>query len=50
MINPNAANSVGTQVNRYLDALGLPDAFGDKIGALVDASRGDAAGALRNIV
>ncbi len=42
-------NSVGTQVNRMLDALGMPDAYGDKIGAMIDLSRGDLAGFQRNI-
>ena len=50
-MNINAgANSIGTQVNRYLDSLGLPDSFGDKIGALVDTQKGDLQGALRNII
>ena len=43
-------NSVGTQVNRMLDAIGMPDAYGDKIGAMIDLSRGDMAGFHRNIV
>ncbi len=47
-IDPGA-NSIGTQVNRYLDSLGLPDTFGDKIGALVDLNRGDLAGFQRNL-
>ncbi|MFN8547161.1 MAG: hypothetical protein U0527_04110 [Candidatus Eisenbacteria bacterium] len=42
--------STGTRVNRYLDSLGMPDSFGDAIGALVDARRGDFGGALRNRV
>ncbi len=45
----SGANSIGTQVNRYLDSLGLPDNFGDKIGALVDLNRGDLSGFYRNI-
>ena len=45
----SGANSIGTQVNRYLDSLGLPDNFGDKIGALVDLKRGDLSGLYRNI-
>ena len=44
-----ASDSVGTQVNRYLDRLGLPESFGDSIGALVDARRGDIGGAIRNL-
>ncbi len=49
-MNINAgANSIGTQVNRYLDSLGLPDSFGDKIGALIDLNRGDLAGFQRNL-
>ncbi len=43
------ANSYGTQVNRYLDSLGLPDQFGDKIGAMIDLKRGDLSGFYRNI-
>lgn len=42
--------SAGTQVNRYLDALGMPDKFGDSIGAMIDLRRGDLGGALRNMV
>lgn len=49
MLNLNPANSLGTQVNRALDNLGLADSFGDKIGALVDLQRGDIAGAMRNL-
>lgn len=48
-MNFNPAQSLGTQVNRSLDRLGLADSFGDKIGALVDLQRGDIAGAMRNL-
>jgi|GEM_PF-1305830 len=41
--------STGTQVNRMLDALGLPDAVGDLIGAKIDAQRGDFKGMMRNL-
>ncbi len=43
-------NSTGTNVNRMLDSLGLPDSFGDAIGALIDARRGDLGGVARNLV
>jgi len=51
-INPAAIanNSTGTQINRFLDALGLPDSIGDSIGALVDTRTGNAAGAMRNLI
>jgi hypothetical protein len=42
--------SSGTQVNRMLDKLGLPDAFGDMIGAQIDAAKGDMAGYARNMM
>ncbi|MFH1812341.1 MAG: hypothetical protein ABIJ09_26630 [Pseudomonadota bacterium] len=41
--------SQGMQVNRMLDALGLPDNVGDMIGAQIDAARGDWAGYARNM-
>ena len=41
--------SQGMQVNRMLDALGLPDGVGDMIGAQIDAARGDWAGYARNM-
>ncbi len=47
--NPLNAGSTGAQVNRYLDALGMPDAIGDMIGASIDVARGDVRGALRNL-
>ncbi|MCC7141024.1 MAG: hypothetical protein IT349_02885 [Candidatus Eisenbacteria bacterium] len=43
-------NSVGSNVNRMLDGLGLPDSFGDAIGALVDARRADLGGLQRNLI
>ena len=42
--NPVANYSAGTQINRWLDSLGYPDAFGDAIGALVDTRSGSVAG------
>ncbi|MCB9463955.1 MAG: hypothetical protein H6682_09750 [Candidatus Eisenbacteria bacterium] len=48
--NPAANYSLGTQINRALDSLGYPDAFGDALGALVDLRSGNVAGALRNLV
>jgi hypothetical protein len=41
--------SVGMQVNRMLDRLGLPDKLGDVIGARIDLQRGDLQGAMRNL-
>jgi len=38
------------QVNRMLDALGLPDQLGDMIGAQIDAARGDWQGYARNMM
>ncbi|MEZ4647960.1 MAG: hypothetical protein R3E97_04095 [Candidatus Eisenbacteria bacterium] len=48
--NPAANYSLGTQINRALDSLGYPDAFGDALGALVDLRSGNVAGAFRNLV
>ncbi|MFH1812132.1 MAG: hypothetical protein ABIJ09_25570 [Pseudomonadota bacterium] len=42
--------STGMNVNRMLDALGLPDGVGDFIGAAIDNSRGDFMGMYRNMV
>jgi len=42
--------SQGMQVNRMLDALGLPDQLGDMIGAQIDAARGDWQGYARNMM
>ncbi len=42
--------STGMNVNRMLDALGLPDGFGDFVGASVDNARGDRMGAYRNMM
>ena len=42
--------SQGMQVNRMLDALGLPDSMGDMIGAQMDAAKGDWAGYARNMM
>ncbi|MFN8548542.1 MAG: hypothetical protein U0527_11435 [Candidatus Eisenbacteria bacterium] len=44
------AGSAGMQVNRMLDALGMPDALGDFIGAQIDVARGDVRGAMRNLI
>jgi len=41
--------SQGMQVNRMLDALGLPDQLGDMIGAQIDAAKGDWQGYARNM-
>ena len=41
--------SGGTQINRMLDALGLPDSMGDIIGAQIDAASGDVGGFARNM-
>ncbi|MBN2360886.1 MAG: hypothetical protein JXR83_15630 [Deltaproteobacteria bacterium] len=41
--------STGMMANRMLDALGLPSALGDLVGARIDASRGDWAGYARNM-
>ena len=43
------SGSQGMQVNRMMDALGLPDSMGDMIGAQIDAARGDWAGFARNM-
>lgn len=43
------ANSAGTQLNRMLDRLGLPDKVGDLMGAALDARIGDVAGMRRNL-
>ena len=40
--------STGMNVNRMLDALGLPDKFGDVVGTGIDALRGDPMGMYRN--
>ncbi len=49
MITGMNVGSQGMQLNRMLDALGLPDFVGDAIGARVDSNQGDMAGYLRNI-
>jgi hypothetical protein len=41
--------SVGMQVNRMLDALGLPDKVGDMIGAQIDLLGGNPLGYLPNL-
>jgi len=41
--------SLGMNVNRAMDALGLPSALGDIVGAKIDESRGDMAGYMRNM-
>ena len=41
--------SSGMNVNRMLDSLGLPESFGDAIGAMIDGQRGDMGGVLRNL-
>ncbi|MFH1810011.1 MAG: hypothetical protein ABIJ09_14795 [Pseudomonadota bacterium] len=48
MLNGINVGSTGMNVNRMLDALGLPDFVGDAIGAQLDAAKGDVAGYLRN--
>ena len=48
-INP-AQLSAGAQVNMLLDSLGLPDAYGDRMGAMVDMQRGDMGGYYRNVM
>ena len=40
--------STGMNVNRMLDALGLPDSIGDAVGTGIDALRGDPMGMYRN--
>lgn len=42
-------NSVGTQINRLMDAIGFNDSIGDAVGALVDLQRGDRAGFIKNM-
>jgi hypothetical protein len=49
MLNRTMLGSTGMNVNRMLDALGLPDHVGDAIGAHIDANAGDITGYLRNI-
>lgn len=41
--------SMGMQVNRMLEALGMPENLGDMVGAQIDSSRGDFAGMMRNL-
>ena len=48
-LNRMMNGSQGMQINRMLDALGLPESMGDMIGAQVDAARGDWAGFARNM-
>lgn len=43
------AGSWGMNVNRMMDALGLPDSVGDAIGAKIDEVRGDVDGWTRNV-
>ncbi|MEM1201805.1 MAG: hypothetical protein AAGN66_01100 [Acidobacteriota bacterium] len=43
------ALSQGSQLNRMLDTLGLPDKVGDMMGAALDAKLGNAAGMMRNL-
>lgn len=40
--------STGMNVNRMLDAIGLPDSFGDVVGTAIDTLRGDPMGMYRN--
>lgn len=44
------AGSTGMNVNRMMDALGLPDSIGDLIGATIDSARGDMVGYARNMM
>ncbi len=49
MTGIGAGHSQGTQLNRMLDSLGLPEQLGDVIGASLDMGRGDWAGYARNM-
>lgn len=40
----------GMQMNRMLDQLGLPDVFGDMMGAMLDAKVGNQYGVMRNLL
>ncbi len=42
-------NSVGTTINKLMDAIGLNDSIGDAVGAIVDLQRGDKAGFIKNM-
>lgn len=42
--------SPGTQLNRLLDSLGLPDQLGDILGTQIDMQIGNVKGAMRNLV
>ncbi len=41
--------SVGSNINKLLDAIGLNDSIGDAVGAIVDLQRGDKAGFIKNM-
>lgn len=42
-------NSVGTTINKLMDAIGFNDSIGDAVGAIVDLQRGDKAGFIKNM-
>jgi len=42
-------NSVGTQINQLMDAIGFHDSIGDAVGAIIDLKRGDRAGFIKNM-
>lgn len=42
-------NSPGTNLNRMMDRMGLPDAYGDRMGAMLDAKMGNQMGVARNL-
>lgn len=41
--------SVGSNINKLMDAIGLNDSIGDAVGAIVDLQRGDKAGFIKNM-
>ena len=47
---PLINNSVGTQLNRLLDSLGLDEKFGDAVGTVADLQTGNVPGAIRNLI
>lgn len=42
-------NSVGSNINKLMDAIGLHDSIGDTVGAIIDLQRGDKAGFIKNM-
>jgi hypothetical protein len=42
-------SSVGSNINRLMDAIGFNDSIGDAVGAIVDLQRGDKAGFIKNM-